>query len=133
MLRDVDGRSLQEKLEDPLLFAAFHALERGKDASGFFDLWKYAREGRLKGRETFSEICQVVTDQVRRSCSNNENLKYGVRYPANYLNFMVLMRSYGGDSRKQYAILTSQLGGPSPRHLRFILSRLYCFGNHHVN
>lgn len=119
-LQDFEGRSLHEKLDDPVLFSAFQAFERGKETHGFFELWKYSREGRLKGRETFTDICHVLTDHIRRSCSDNKNLKYGVRYPDNYLNFMVLMRSYGGDSNQQYGILTSQLPGPSPRHIRFV-------------
>ncbi|KAG2060471.1 hypothetical protein BDR06DRAFT_947803, partial [Suillus hirtellus] len=42
-----------------------------------------------------------------------------------YLNFMVLMCSHSRNSMRQYGILTSQLGGPSPRHLRTLVAKSY--------
>jgi hypothetical protein len=118
--QSVEARSIQLKLKDPLLFGAFQLLERDEQAAGFLQLYQYAVEGKLKRYETFTEICDVLADNIRRQNSDNENLKYGVRYPSNYLNFMTLLRSYGSNSARQYGILTSQLGGPSPRHLWFV-------------
>jgi hypothetical protein len=86
----------------------------------FLELFKAARDGQLQGRKTFQELCVVHADQLKREASNNKNLKYGIRYPKNFLNFMTLVRSYGGDSARQYGIITSQLAGPSPRHLRWV-------------
>jgi hypothetical protein len=121
-LHSVEGRAIQLKLKDPILFGAFQSLEKGDDAAGFLQLYRYAKEGKTKGYDTFTEICDVLADRIRRhtSKSDNNNLKYGVRYPANYINFMTLLRSYGSNSARQYGILTSQMGGPSPRHLRSV-------------
>lgn len=119
-LHSVEGRAIQLKLKDPILFGAFQSLEKGDNAAGFLQLYRYAKEGKTKGYDTFTEICDVLADRIRRETSDNENLKYGVRYPANYLNFMTLLRSYGSNSARQYGILTSQMGGPSPRHLRYV-------------
>jgi hypothetical protein len=121
----VEARAIQLKLKDPLLFNAFQLLEKGDDTAAFLQLYNYAKEGKLKGYDTFTEVCSVLADRVRRQTSDNDNLKYGVRYPANYLNFMILLRSYGSNSARQYGIVTSQLGGPSSRHLRFVLSKLF--------
>jgi hypothetical protein len=121
-LQKVEGRRLDRELKDPVLLKAFHLLQRDKDTAGFFQLYQYAVEGKLKGYETFTQICEVLTDQIRRNNSDNANAKYGVRYPANYLNFMVLLRSYGAKSARQYGILTSQIPGPSPRHLRYVFN-----------
>ena len=123
-LHSVEGRAIQLKLKDPILFSAFQSLEKGDNAAGFLQLYKYAKEGKTKGYNTFTEICDVLADRIRRDTSDNNNLKYGIRYLANYLNFMTLLRSYGSNSARQYGILTSQMGGPSPRHLRSVyLSR----------
>jgi hypothetical protein len=119
-LKSVEGRAIQEKLKDPILFGTFRALEKGETASGFLQLYQYAKEGKTKGYEMFTEICEVLADDIRRDTSDNRNLKYGVRYKTNYLNFMTLLRSYGGNSAHQYGILSSQIPGPSPRHLRFV-------------
>ena len=119
-LKSVEGRAIQEKLKDPILFGAFQALEKGETASGFLQLYQYAKEGKTKGYETFTEICEVLADRIRRDTSDNRNLKYGVRYKADYLNFMTLLRSYGGNSARQYGILSSQIPSPSPCHLRFV-------------
>lgn len=117
---NVEARAIQQKLKDPILFTAYLSLEKGNDAAGFLQLYNYAVEGKLKGYDTFMEICNVLADRIRRQSSDNQNLKCGVRYSANYLNFMTLLRSYGSNSARQYSILTSQLGGPSSRHLRFV-------------
>jgi hypothetical protein len=130
-LISIKARALQLKLKDPLLFNAFQSLEKGEDSTAFLQLYQYAKDGKLKGNDTFTEICEVLTNRIRRQTSDNDNLKYGVRYPANYLNFIILLRSYGSNSACQFGILTSQLGGPSSRHLRFV--HLYkLFGSSHL-
>lgn len=78
-------------IEDPILFKAFKHLEVDETASAFLELYQYALDGKLKNFETFSQICAVVQDKIRRETSENPNAKYGARYPAEYLNFMVLM------------------------------------------
>jgi hypothetical protein len=97
--QSVEARAIQIKLKDPLLYKAFLSLEQGdKPAAAFLQLYQYAVEGKLKGNDTFIEICDVLADRVRRQTSDDRNLKYGVRYPANYLNFMTLLRSYRSNS-----------------------------------
>ena len=84
----------------------------------FLSLFQAAQDGKLDNSKTFTDLCEVFNDCLRRESANYSKLKYGIRYPQNYLNFMILMRSRGGLTGRQYGILTSQLGGPSPRHLR---------------
>ncbi|KAH7911457.1 hypothetical protein BJ138DRAFT_1126007 [Hygrophoropsis aurantiaca] len=122
-LRTTDGRTLQKTLKDPIIFDIFQKLERGSDTESFVDLYKAAQSGKLKTHSVFKELCDVFADRFRRENSDNPNLKYGIRYPETYLNFMILMRSHGGNSGRQYGILTSQLGGPSPRHLRTLVAK----------
>lgn len=116
--------AIQLKLKDPLLFNAFQLLEKGDNAAPFLQLYQYAKEGRLKAHDTFTEICEVLADRTRRDNSENVNLKFGVRYPEQYMNWMVLMRSYGQNSGRQYGILTSVLGGPSTCQLRYVSSSI---------
>ena len=47
-------------------------------------------------------------------------MKYGTCYSKHYLNFMILMPSWGGSTAWKYGILMSELGGPTPHHLRCI-------------
>jgi hypothetical protein len=110
-----DSRKLGEKLKDPLVHKIHLLLEEGDQTKCFLSLYKAAQDGKLDQSKTFTELCQVFEDRLRRESSDNKHLKYGARYPKNYLNFM---RSRGGSTGRQYGIFTSQLGGPSPRHLR---------------
>jgi hypothetical protein len=103
VLHSIEARAIQLKLKDPLLFNAFQLLEQDKQAAGFLQLYQYAVEGKLKGHDTFTEICDVLANNIRRHNSDNKNLKYGVRYPSNYLNFMTLLRSYGSNSARHMA------------------------------
>ncbi|KAF7972503.1 hypothetical protein HWV62_17876 [Athelia sp. TMB] len=119
---DTDARLLDNKLKDPLVFDIYLHLENRDHTSCFLSLYRAARNGDLDNAETFKQLCGVFDDRIRRETSENKNLKYGVRYPQHYLDFMTLMRSRGGSTARQYSILTSELGGPSPRHLRRLVS-----------
>lgn len=57
------------------------------------------------------EICKVLIDEVSRRTSDNRNLKYGMRYTRDYMNFMVLNRSCGPNSARQFGLVTSAIGG----------------------
>jgi hypothetical protein len=116
--RAVEARTLSEQLKDTVVFNAHSDLERGNPIGCFLRLYGAAAAGNLDNYKTFSDLCEVLEDRVHRETSSNVNLKYGIRYPQSYLNFMILMRSHGGNSSRQYGLITSQLGGPSPRHLR---------------
>jgi hypothetical protein len=63
-LISVEACALQLKLKDPLLFNAFQLLEKGEDTGAFLQLYKYAKEGKLKGYDTFTEICEVLADCI---------------------------------------------------------------------
>ena len=77
----------------------------------FLSLYKHATEGKLKNYDTFTDICSVLNDRVQRDFSANPNAKFGMRYPPSYLQFMVLMRSYGPNSCRQYEIPTTLVVG----------------------
>ena len=113
-----DTRQLGERLKDPLVFKIFLVLEEDDHSKCFLSLYQAAREGKLDNAKTFTDLCQVFEDQLAREAMSNKNLKFSIRYSKNYLNFMILMRSHGGSTGQQYEIFRSQLGGPSPRHIR---------------
>lgn len=119
-LKNADALDLQDKLNDLIVWNAHQLLQRRNDAECFLELFKAAQDGQLQGYQTFQELCMVLADQLKHDTSNNKKLKYGICYPKNFLNFMTLVRSYGGDSAHQYGIITSQLAGPSPHHLRWV-------------
>jgi hypothetical protein len=114
---DIEARKLQDLLQDPLVFKAFKELEKDQPTDCFIQLYEAARNGQLKKHETVTDLCKVVTEMLKREDGNK---KYGMRYPQRYLNFMILMRSYGGNSSRQYGILSSELPSPSSRHLRYL-------------
>ena len=114
---------LKEKLNDPLIFQVHQLLERGQHTECFLKLYHLSHSGKLKNLEVFTDLCQVLADKVDRDTSGNPNVKYGIRYTQNYLNFMILLRSHGQNSAKQYGILAGQLPAPSSRHLRYYFTR----------
>ena len=111
-------------MNDPLIFKLYQTLLRNDSLGVFMQLHQQAREGKLSDHKIFLDVCAVLADQVRRASSSNTKLKNGIRYPRDYLNFMTALRSYGHQSGQQYAILSSQLGGPSPRSLRYVTAYL---------
>ncbi|KAJ6543068.1 hypothetical protein B0H19DRAFT_1268241 [Mycena capillaripes] len=117
-----DANKLNAQLADPLLFDAFMELKHGEDLNCFLKLYKYSASGKLKDKQVFLELCKVMAQQAKRHSSDNPNLKFGMRYPANFLNFMILVRSYGHNSARQYDLISKELCGPSPRHLRSLVS-----------
>lgn len=119
-LLSTDSRQLGDKLKDPLVHQIHLLLEDADHTKCFLSLYKATQEGKLSKSQTFTELCQVFEDRLRRESSDNKNMKYGTRYPKHYLNFMILMCSRGGSTARQYGILTSELGGPTPRHLRCV-------------
>ncbi|KAG1760747.1 hypothetical protein EDD22DRAFT_954658 [Suillus occidentalis] len=122
-LHTTDGRAIQDKLKDPVVFKIFKILECGSPVKCFVELFEAAKSGKLADHMTFKELCDVFADRFCRTNSTNPNLKYGIRYSETYLDFMVLMRSHGGNSMCQYGILTLQLGGLSPHHLRTLVAK----------
>lgn len=114
-----EAHGLQDKLKDTVVFDALHFLQRGDNHGCFLKLYQHGITGKLKDKQVFVELCQVLADQVERNTSSNPNLKYGTRYPRNFLNFMLLARSYGPNSARQYDLMRAQLCGPSPRQLRY--------------
>ncbi|KAI1782137.1 hypothetical protein LXA43DRAFT_977717 [Ganoderma leucocontextum] len=121
--RSGDARDLQAKMNDPLIFSMNQLLDRNDSTTAFLELFKYARDGKLSQHKLFGDICVVLAEQVHRATSSNAKAKHGIRYPQDYLHFMTVMQSYGHQSAQNYAILTSQLGGPSPRTLRLLVKK----------
>ncbi|KAH9947491.1 hypothetical protein B0H21DRAFT_691827, partial [Amylocystis lapponica] len=81
-LRNADSRVLQATFRDPLIFKVFQSLERHDDLGCFLQLYQQAREGKLGNHKTFTELCAVFSDRVRREskASTNPKLKNGMRY-----------------------------------------------------
>lgn len=117
--RKTEARALEEKARDPAIFTLLQHLRRNDSAQIFLTLYSQAQSGQLKKHQTFVDISAVLSEQVSRASSGNKKLKNGIRYPRDYLNFMTIMQSYGQQSAQQYGILSSQLGGPSPRTLQY--------------
>ncbi|KAJ7191248.1 hypothetical protein GGX14DRAFT_407314 [Mycena pura] len=117
---DTETRKLQHLLKDPLVFNVFMSLEKDEPTACFLKLYEAARNGKLKKHETVTDLCKVVAEMLDRDGSAK---KYGMRYPARYLNFMIPMRSHGGNSSKQYGILSGEIPCPSSRHLRTLVAR----------
>lgn len=117
-LRTFENRELQDKLADPVLFDLYESLKTGKPEDCFLQLFQQARGGQLKTYERFLDVCEILTDRVRRDNSGNDKLKYGIRYSRSYLDFMTVMRGYGQNLNRQYEILAAEFCGPSVHHLR---------------
>jgi hypothetical protein len=101
-------------LKDAVTFKALKTLEKGETTQCFLELYEATLNGKLKGYETVMELCKVVTEVIKRKDNNTLS---GIRYP-HYINFAILMRSYGGTSSKQFGIMSEEIPMPSPRHLR---------------
>ncbi|CDO76768.1 hypothetical protein BN946_scf185028.g19 [Trametes cinnabarina] len=122
-LRSAEARDLLLKMSDSTIFKLVQALERSDSIRAFLSLYQRAKEGKLTKYQTFVDICTVLEKQLTFAESDRPGAKKGIRYPHDYLNFMTIMRSYGQQSAQQYSILTSQIGGPSPRSLQKVLKR----------
>lgn len=127
----VEDRALQESLKDPLLHDLHNRLN-GDDSSGYFlQLYKYGKAGKLDNLKFFKEITRAMADFVRRSTDvDRSNAKFGQRYSRDYLNFMTVLRHAGGNTAKQYEIVTAQIGGPSSRHLRSVVLEYHSYENY---
>ncbi|KAF8156205.1 hypothetical protein K438DRAFT_2076139 [Mycena galopus ATCC 62051] len=118
-LAAVEGRKLKRLLEDPVTFKALKTLEKGQTTECFVQLYEAAMNGKLKSFETVREMCTVVAEVIKRQDNNTMS---GIRYPAHYLNFAILMRSYGGNSARQFGILRGEIPLPSMRHVRTLVA-----------
>ncbi|KAI1786080.1 hypothetical protein LXA43DRAFT_975946 [Ganoderma leucocontextum] len=124
MFQTAEARTLEALMKDPLTLRLWQRVERDESTAAFVELYTLARNGHLANHSTFVDICAVLAENVRRRMdANNPKLRNGVRYSRDYLNFMLLMRSYGQRSAQQYSILTSQITGPSPRTLRYLVRK----------
>ncbi|KAJ7194862.1 hypothetical protein GGX14DRAFT_359779 [Mycena pura] len=115
-----EARTLDDKLKDPLVFKSFKLLQKGESTECFIQLYDACLNGELEKHQTFKQLCGVLADVLQREGTNK---KFGVRYPKDYLNFMILLRSYGGQSARQYGIIAGEFPAPSARHLRTLVSK----------
>ncbi|KAL1941730.1 hypothetical protein VTO73DRAFT_6730 [Trametes versicolor] len=122
-LRALEARELQARMADPHVFRVWKLLENDKSTESFIELYEQARDGKLANKQTFISICKVMAEQIRRYTDPNTKLKHGMRYAQDYMNFMVVMRSYGQKSAQQYSILNGAIGGPCARSLRYFVKR----------
>jgi len=120
-VRRFENQDLQDKLSDPVLFDIHESLKTGKPEDCFLRLFKQAQEGKLETYGRFLDVCEVLSDRVRRDTSGNPNLKYGMRYSKSYMDFMIAMRGYGQNSNRQYGILAAEFCAPSFRHIRYLI------------
>ncbi|KAJ7041877.1 hypothetical protein C8F04DRAFT_1390777 [Mycena alexandri] len=116
----IEARKLDSLFKDPIAFKAFKTLEKGRPTECFLQLYEATLNGKLKGYETLKEICTVAAETIRRT---DEKTLSGIRYPAHYLNFAILMRSYGGNSARQFGILAGEIPLPSMRHIRALVPK----------
>ena len=116
-----DAQALAGQLRDTVVFDVFEKLQKSDHFVCFLSLYKAGCKGKLDKSKTFTKLAQVFNDCLKRECYDNLNAKHGICYPINYLQFMVLMRTSGGTSAQQYSILVSQLGGPSPWCLQYVI------------
>ncbi|KAJ7816595.1 hypothetical protein B0H14DRAFT_3743669 [Mycena olivaceomarginata] len=117
---DVEGRQLDALLKDPIAFTALKTLQKGDTTGAFLQLYEAVLTGKLKKYQTVLDLCTVVADVIKREGTSKMS---GIRYPAHYLNFATLMRSYGGNSAKQFGILSGEIPLPSTRHLRSLIAK----------
>jgi hypothetical protein len=113
---DLEGRNLDSLLKDPITFKALKTLEKGETTKCFLELYEATLNGKLKDYETVMDLCKVVAEVIERK--ENKTMS-GIRYPPHYINFAILMRSYGGNSSKQFGIMSGEIPLPSPRYLRY--------------
>ncbi|KAI6011651.1 hypothetical protein EDC04DRAFT_2609818 [Pisolithus marmoratus] len=110
-LISADVRALNDKLRDPVVFDVYAQLERGNDSTScFLALYKAARNGKLANHQTFLDLCTVFEDHIRRLSDESGNLKCGIRYPQNYINFMILLCGHG--VRGAFHLNTMDTQGP---------------------
>ncbi|KAJ7836006.1 hypothetical protein B0H13DRAFT_1913303 [Mycena leptocephala] len=117
---DLEGRNLDLLLRDPVTFAALKALEKGESTECFLLLYEATLNGKIKDYETIKEMCMVTTEVIKLKEANTMN---GIRYSSHYLNFTILMRGYGGNSARQYGILSGEIPLPSMRHVRALVPK----------
>lgn len=116
-LPGIESSKYLNAMHDPVYFNLHHLLSADDTTTAFLSLFQHAKNGRLKDRESFTQLCMVFDEKLTRELKS-PTAKYGQRYLEHYTNFMILMCSFGPNSRRQYELFKSQLEGPSIRHLR---------------
>lgn len=112
-----ETKELLKKLDDPVYASVFDALAKKDVGLCFLQLHRAALQGKLGDDcQVVKDVCTLLADKVRRDDSDNVNLKYGVRYTTDYLNFCILLRSYGAASNQHYGLFRAQFPAPSSRH-----------------
>ncbi|KDN39503.1 hypothetical protein RSAG8_08798, partial [Rhizoctonia solani AG-8 WAC10335] len=113
-----DGQVLRthDALQNPQVLKLVGALTQGPSAA-FLALYQQARNGQLDAEPIFVEISKQFADRTNRK-HNGPNAMRGIRYSPEFMNFCVIMRSFGGRTGVQYGILKDITGGASHRTLR---------------
>ncbi|KAJ3742511.1 hypothetical protein DFH05DRAFT_1401798, partial [Lentinula detonsa] len=122
-MQQIQRRYVNDLLSDKILFDITESLKTGDAHDCFLRLWKHARAGNLNNHQRVVDICEALDDRIGREASDNRKLICGIRYSQNVINFMMMMRSYGHNSHRQYTMFTSVFGGPSSRHLQTLRAK----------
>ncbi|KAJ3711283.1 hypothetical protein C8R42DRAFT_728634 [Lentinula raphanica] len=117
-MQQIQRRFVNDLLSDKILFDITESLKTGDAHDCFLRLWKHACAGNLGKHQRVVDICEALDNRIGREASDNPKLICGIRYTQNVINFMMMMRSYGHNSHRQYTMFTSVFGGPSSRHLQ---------------
>ncbi|EUC54313.1 hypothetical protein RSOL_037470 [Rhizoctonia solani AG-3 Rhs1AP] len=105
-----------DALQNPQVLKLVGALTQGPSAA-FLTLYQQARNGQLDTEPIFVEISKQFADRTNRK-NGGPNAMRGIRYSPEFMNFCVIMRSFGGRTGVQYGILKEITGGASHRTLR---------------
>lgn len=118
--KELQDASFKLRLQDRMIFDVHESLKTGRPSDCFLLLAKQASSSKLMEYDRLMDVCKVVSDRVERETSGNPNAKYGIRYTKAFLDFMIVMRSRGQNSSRQYEIFAAEFAGPSSRHLRCV-------------
>ncbi|KAJ3911642.1 hypothetical protein F5877DRAFT_55061 [Lentinula edodes] len=122
-LQKIQRRFVNDILSDRILFDITESLKTDSAEDCFLRLWQHAKDGHLGNHQRVVDICEALDDRVAREASDNPKLICGIRYTQNVINFMMMMRSYGHNSHRQYTMFTSVFGGPTSRHLQTLRNK----------
>ncbi|KAJ7026886.1 hypothetical protein C8F04DRAFT_1296018 [Mycena alexandri] len=114
------GTETRLAAQGPNHLKVLKTLEKGETTECFLQLYEAALNGKLKEYETVRELCAVVAETIERKDAKTLS---GIRYPPHYLNFAILMRPYGGNSARQFGILSGEISLPSMRHMRALIPK----------
>jgi hypothetical protein len=118
-----DGQAIvtKQSLNHPAVVRLLGAMTKGPAAT-FLALYEQAKSGQLDTAGIFTSICEQFADRNARNHLGHNALR-GIRYSPEFMDFCMIMRSFGGRTSAQYGILKEIIGGVSHRTLRKQIQR----------